>query len=65
MQLYKFEVETTDTTVHVIVAANSEEDAFRCAEVEVEKQFLVLPEINEMTLLERKTVKKAVGFVIE
>ncbi|MDV2683268.1 DUF3906 family protein [Alkalihalophilus lindianensis] len=64
MQLYRFEVETTETTDQVVVIAQSEEEAFRVAEIEVEKHYLKLPEINEVTLLERKAVHKATGFVI-
>ncbi|ARK29444.1 DUF3906 family protein [Halalkalibacter krulwichiae] len=65
MNLYRFEVELEDTSVEVIVAASADEVAFDTAEKEVEKNYLKLPIISSITLLEKKPIKKAVGFVIE
>ncbi|WP_227935035.1 DUF3906 family protein [Alkalihalobacillus deserti] len=65
MYLYRFEVETEEKTLHVIVAANDQESAFTTAEQEVEKNFLKLPSISAVTLLEKKPIRQATGFVVE
>jgi hypothetical protein len=65
MQLFRFEVETDERTVHVVVVAADEEAAFATAELEVEKNFLKLPTISSVTLLEKKPIRKSAGFVIE
>ncbi|MCM3760412.1 DUF3906 family protein [Alkalihalobacillus oceani] len=62
--LYKFEVDLADKSVTVIVAADSEEAAFTAAEQEVEKCFLKLPEIGEITLLEKKPLRKTAAFMV-
>ncbi|WP_100406864.1 DUF3906 family protein [Bacillus solitudinis] len=66
MNLYRFEVETEqDGVLYVVVAASDEQTAFNIAEIEVEKYFIKLPELKSVTLLEKKAIRKAAGFVIE
>nr|WP_273841350.1 DUF3906 family protein [Halalkalibacter alkalisediminis] len=65
MYLYRFEVELEVKMLHVVVAANDQETAFVAAEEEVEKNFLKLPTISSITLLEKKPIRKTAGFVIE
>ncbi|WP_209123181.1 DUF3906 family protein [Alkalihalobacillus sp. BA299] len=65
MYLYRFEVTLEDANVTVIVAAPDEEMAFHLAEVEVEKEYLRLPVIKELVLLEKKPVRKGNGFLIK
>nr|WP_088103374.1 DUF3906 family protein [Halalkalibacter urbisdiaboli] len=65
MILYRFEVETTEKNLHVVVAAVDEETAFTLAETEVERSFLKFPDIKNVTLLEKKPIRKAAGFVID
>ncbi|WP_332691403.1 DUF3906 family protein [Halalkalibacter lacteus] len=65
MQLFRFEIETNERSVHVVVVAEDEESAFATAELEVEKNFLKLPTISSITLLEKKPVRKSAGFVVE
>ncbi|WP_028400400.1 DUF3906 family protein [Ectobacillus panaciterrae] len=64
MELYRFEVVASGEVIHVVIAASSEEQAFRLVEVELEKYFLRLPEIEEITLYEKKKIHKGAGFVI-
>lgn len=64
MNLYRFEVETEEETKIVVVAANNDEEAFRIAEIEVEKSTLVLPIIKDISLLERKLIRKSAAFVL-
>jgi hypothetical protein len=64
MDLYRFEVVTKNEVIPVIIAAESEEKAFRAVEVELEKYFLKLPDIEEITLYEKKKIRNSAGFVI-
>jgi hypothetical protein len=65
MNLYRFEVTVNDGEVlHVIIAAENEESAFRLAEIEIEKHFVKMPVIKDITLYAKKKVNKGNGFVI-
>ncbi|MCD8500699.1 MAG: DUF3906 family protein [Bacillaceae bacterium] len=66
MNLYNFTVTlNTDKSYPVVVCAESDEQAFLLAEIEMEKEFLKLPVIKEIVLTERKKVlQKGVAFVI-
>lgn len=64
MDLYRFEVVLANAVVPVIVVAQSEEQAFKLVEVELEKYFLPLPEVIEVSLYEKKKIRKGAGFVI-
>jgi len=65
MNLYRFEATLNDhKIVHVIVAAENDDAAFEQVEVELERHFLKLPEIKDITLYDRKEVKNGSGFVI-
>ncbi|EEL51521.1 MULTISPECIES: DUF3906 family protein [Bacillus cereus group] len=64
MDLYRFEAVLVNGVVPVVVVAQSEEQAFRLVEVELEKYFLPLPEVKEISLHEKKKIRKGAGFVI-
>ena len=64
MNLYRFEGRVNDEVVHVIVAAETEELAFKQADIELERHFIKIPEINDVTLYEKKIIKNAAGFVL-
>lgn len=63
MYLYQFNVRLVDDALTVIVVAKDEEKAFVTAEMEVEKHFLKLPKIKEITLIEKKPIRASGGFV--
>ncbi|OLO42785.1 hypothetical protein BTR23_01940 [Alkalihalophilus pseudofirmus] len=65
MYLFRFEVTLEDTVVTVIVAAKEEEAAFNLAEIEVEKEYLKLPKIKEVVLVEKKPVRTGTGFMVK
>jgi hypothetical protein len=65
MGLYRFEVLINNEVVHVVIVAENEEQAFRLVDVELEKYFLKMPEIEEITLYEVKKIRKSGGFVIQ
>ncbi|CCW03522.1 MULTISPECIES: DUF3906 family protein [Bacillus] len=64
MDLYRFEVVLVNSIVPIVVVAQSEEQAFKLAEIELEKHFLPLPEVKEISLFEKKKIRKGGAFVI-
>ncbi|CAM4011225.1 MULTISPECIES: DUF3906 family protein [Bacillus] len=64
MDLYRFEAVLANNIVPIVVVAQSEEQAFKLAEIELEKHFLPLPEIKEISLFEKKKIRKSAAFVI-
>jgi hypothetical protein len=64
MDLYRFEVTTSEDVIYVVIAAQNEEQAFQLVEVELERYFIKVPEIQEVTLYEKKKIGKGTGFVI-
>ncbi|HDR3956658.1 TPA: DUF3906 family protein [Bacillus anthracis] len=60
MDLYRFEAVLENSIVPiVVVVAESEEKAFKMAEIELEKHFLPLPEVKEIALFEKRRFEKA------
>jgi hypothetical protein len=64
MNLYRFEVTTKDGVIYVIIAAKDDEQAFRLVEVELEKHFLKVPDFTDISLHEKKPIRRGGGFVI-
>ena len=64
MDLYRFEAVLVNSIVPIVVVAQSEEQAFKLAEIELEKHFLPLPEVKEISFFEKKKIRKGVAFVI-
>ncbi|MGH0429941.1 DUF3906 family protein [Bacillus hominis] len=64
MDLYRFEAVLANSVVPIVVVAQSEEQAFKLAEIELEKHFLPLPEVKELSLYEKKKIRKGAAFVI-
>ncbi|MDA1680678.1 DUF3906 family protein [Bacillus cereus group sp. TH152-1LC] len=64
MDLYRFEAVLVNSIVPIVVVAQSEEQAFKLAEMELEKYFLPLPEVKEISLFEKKKIRKGAAFVI-
>ncbi|MGG5736522.1 MULTISPECIES: DUF3906 family protein [Bacillus cereus group] len=64
MDLYRFEAVLANSIVPIVVVAQSEEQAFKLAEIELEKHFLPLPEVKEISLFEKKKIRKGAAFVV-
>ncbi len=64
MDLYRFEAVLVNSIVPIVVVAQSEEQAFKLAEIELEKHFLPLAEVIEISLFEKKKIRKGGAFVI-
>ncbi|MEI4612857.1 DUF3906 family protein [Bacillus cereus] len=64
MDLYRFEAVLVNSIVPIVVVAQSEEQAFKLAEIELEKHFLPLSEVKEISLFEKKKIRKGGAFVI-
>ncbi|MFF2290693.1 DUF3906 family protein [Peribacillus butanolivorans] len=64
MNLYRFEVAIKEELIHVIIAADSDEKAFQLVDIELEKRFLKMPEVDDISLYEKRKIKNGTGFVL-
>ncbi|KPL60047.1 DUF3906 family protein [Rossellomorea sp. SC111] len=65
MNLYRFEVTARDFVTIVVVAADTDEKAFDLVEVELEKYFLKKPDVEDISLYEKKRIRgNGAGFVL-
>ncbi|MDN4072243.1 DUF3906 family protein [Fictibacillus terranigra] len=64
MNLDRFEVATKSEVIDVVIAASDDEQAFHLVDVELEKYFLKVPEVEDITLYEKKKIRDGNGFVI-
>ncbi|MBB5324991.1 hypothetical protein HNQ34_002090 [Anoxybacillus tepidamans] len=65
MNLYRFEVTTKRGIIYVVIAAHDDEQAFRLVEIELEKHFLKIPDFTDISLHEKKPIRRGGGFVID
>jgi Protein of unknown function (DUF3906) len=64
MNLYRFEVTIKDKPIHVIIVADSDEKAFELVDIELEKHYLKMPEVDDISLYEKRKIKNGAGFVL-
>ncbi|MBN3555507.1 DUF3906 family protein [Fictibacillus nanhaiensis] len=64
MYLYRFEVISKSTVIPVVIAASTDEQAFQLVDIELEKYFLKQPEVDEISLYEKKRIRTGNGFVL-
>jgi hypothetical protein len=65
LKLYRFEaLINSSENVSIIVVASDELSAFEAAELELEKTYLKLPIIEELSLIDTRAIRKKAGFVI-
>ncbi|WP_407406885.1 DUF3906 family protein [Peribacillus sp.] len=64
MNLYRFEVTIKNELCHVVIVADSDEMAFQLVDIELEKRFLKMPMVNDVSLYEKKQIKNGAGFVL-
>ncbi|MET1179106.1 DUF3906 family protein [Peribacillus sp. NPDC094092] len=64
MNLYRFEVTIKEKPIHVIIVADSDEKAFELVDIELEKHYLKLPEVDDISLYEKRKIKNGAGFVL-
>jgi hypothetical protein len=65
MYLYRFLVKTKEKEIPVIIAAENDLKAFEQVDVELEKFYLKVLDIEDITLYEKKKIRKSAGFVID
>ncbi|MEK4178840.1 DUF3906 family protein [Aeribacillus sp. FSL K6-1121] len=65
MYLYRFLVKTKEKEIPVIIAAENDLKAFEQVDVELEKFYLKVLDIEDVTLYEKKKIRKCAGFVID
>ncbi|MED4696395.1 DUF3906 family protein [Peribacillus frigoritolerans] len=64
MNLYRFEVAIKEKPIHVIIVADSDEKAFELVDIELEKHYLKMPEVDDISLYEKRKIKNGAGFVL-
>jgi hypothetical protein len=64
MNLYRFEVTIKEKPIHVIIVADSDEKAFDLVDNELEKHYLKMPEVDDISLYEKRKIKNGAGFVL-
>lgn len=64
MNLYRFEVTTPKFVTNVVVAAKDDQRAFELVEIELEKYFLKMPEVIDITLYEKRVIRNGAAFVL-
>ncbi|MEY8757151.1 DUF3906 family protein [Peribacillus frigoritolerans] len=64
MNLYRFEVTIKEKPIHVIIVADSNEKAFELVDIELEKHYLKMPEVDDISLYEKRKIKNGAGFVL-
>lgn len=65
MNLYRFLVQTKERKIPVIIAAETDQKAFDQVDIELEKFYLKVLDIEDVTLYEKKKIRKSAGFVID
>ncbi|SFS71196.1 DUF3906 family protein [Marininema halotolerans] len=65
MQLYRFEAVIEGEVIHIIIAAQSDEEAFQYVDIELEKHYLRMPEVEELSLYEKRRIQKGGGYVLQ
>ncbi|MDQ0184511.1 hypothetical protein J2S16_001075 [Cytobacillus kochii] len=51
--------------IPAVIVADSDDEAFTQLDIELEKYYLKLPEIDEVTLREKKRITKKIGFILD
>ncbi len=64
MNLYRFEVTIKQEPIHVVIVAESDEQAFQLVDIELEKHYLKMPEVDDISLYEKRKIKNGAGFVL-
>lgn len=64
MNLYRFEITIKEKPIHVIIVADSDEKAFELVDIELEKHYLKMPEVDDISLYEKRKIKNGAGFVL-
>ncbi|HHY73572.1 MAG TPA: DUF3906 family protein [Bacillus bacterium] len=64
MNLYRFEVTINNQLLHAVVAAENDETAFRLVDIELEKKFINVKDVQNVSLYEKKKIEKGTGFVL-
>lgn len=63
--LYRFEVCLEEKDIRAVIIAANDEDAFKHLDVELEKFYLRLPKIVDVTLREKKRIGQNAGFILD
>ncbi|MFD9627158.1 DUF3906 family protein [Peribacillus muralis] len=64
MNLYRFEATIKQEPIHVVIVAESDDQAFQLVDIELEKHYLKMPEVDDISLYEKRKIKNGAGFVL-
>lgn len=65
MYLYKMEVELRDRTIHLVLLAERDEEAFDQIEELLARFYVKVPEVVEAAIIEKKRATKGAGYVMD
>ncbi len=65
MHLYKLEIVLEEQTVYLLVVAENEEKAFGYVDEHLAFQFVKRPEVKEVSLIQKKSLRAGQGYIIE
>jgi hypothetical protein len=65
MFLYKIEIQLLDKNASLILLADNDDAAFQYVEGHLVRHYVVLPEVKEIAIVEKKRVEKGNGYVID
>ncbi len=63
--LYRFEVCLEEKEVMAVMMAANDEEAFRQLDIELEKFYLKMPKMIDVTLREKKRIGQSAGFILD
>ncbi|TGA99929.1 DUF3906 family protein [Sporolactobacillus shoreae] len=65
MELYRLIASTEEGEIPIVAAAESEAEAFRIADREIQHHYLKKPKITDIALIQRKSIgKNGAGYLI-
>ena len=64
MFLYKIEIEMETTSAHLIILAETDENAFSVVESHVARHYIKFPIINSIAIVEKKRTEAGAGYFI-
>jgi hypothetical protein len=65
MYIYKLEVELKDKQIHLVVTAETDEQAFGYLEEVLTRHYVSKPEVLEASIVEKKRAVKGASYVME
>lgn len=65
MYLYRFEATIENRSIPIVILASDDEKAFKLVDSELEKFYVKKPEVEELSLYEKKKISQSGGYVLD